>query len=165
MRRPLLGLLLASTLLAETSLPARTAHAEPPPAPLAPYAAPLVGPAWASPLAGTRRRNSGVMALGVVLASLGAIGMAAGTAIDVQAVGGCTQADLRGSFSRSNCDNAGDKLLGMTMLLGSAVTAAVGVPLWIYGAEKVAATPADQAPRPAASLVVGPSKATFEVSF
>jgi hypothetical protein len=163
MRRPLLGLLLASTLLS-----ARAAHADPPPASLAPQAAPagsLPQPTpWAAPLAGTRRRSPGAMVAGIVLTSLGAIGMAWGTAVYVDAVGSCNEINVNGMLLRNNCDNSGSKLFGMTMLLGSATGAALGVPLWIYGAEKVAAVPDDRAPVRAA-VVVGPTSAAFRVLF
>ncbi len=164
MRRPLSGLLLASTLLAATALPARTAHADPP-LPLTPHAAPVVAPAWASPLAGTRRRSSDVMVLGVVLASFGALGMLSGTAVYVQAVGGCSTTTVGGNLIRNNCDNGTAKGVGMTMLLVGSVAAAVGVPLWVYGGEKVASTEPDLARAPAAALVVNPGGATFAVSF
>jgi hypothetical protein len=165
MRRPLSGLLLAFTLLAATVIPARTAHADPPP-PLAPRAAPVVAPAWASPLAGTRRRSSGVMVLGVVLASFGALGMASGTAVYAQAVGGCTTTIVGGNLIRTNCDNGAAKGVGMTMLLVGSVAAAAGVPLWVYGAEKVASTePSEPPPPPVAALLVSPGGATFKVSF
>ena len=166
MRRPLLGLLLASTLLVSTSLPARTARAEPPLAPYAPAAtAPAPAPAWAAPLAGTRRRSSGAMIGGVVLTVVGAVAMAAGTAGYTQAVGGCTEANFNGQIMRTHCDNAASKLSGMTTLLVGAAVAAVGIPLWIYGSEKVAATPADEAPKPSAAMRIGPTSATLQLSF
>lgn len=162
MRRPLLGLLLASTLLASASLSARPALAEPPPAPLAPSPAPPsyspapAGP-WVAPLAGTRRRSSGAMIGGIVLASLGALGMGIGTAIYVDA--GCSS-----SFESQFCSPSADKLVGMTVLLSSAVVTAIGVPLWIYGAEKVA-TPADEPPIREVSVQVGLTSATLKLSF
>jgi hypothetical protein len=168
MRPPLLGLLLASTLLASTSLSARTALADPPPAPLAPYAAAPAYPAqaapWATPLAGTRRRSPAAMVGGILLTSLGAIGMALGTGVYVDAAS-CADTNVAGTVVRTNCPNrSGGKLFGMTMLLGSASGAALGVPLWIYGAEKVAALPEDAAPIRAA-VVVGPASGGFRVLF
>ncbi len=165
MRRPLLGLLLAATFFASTSIPARTALAEPPAAPLAPYAAPATASPWAAPLAGTRRRSTGAMVGGIVLTSLGALAMAIGTAMYVDTVSGCTETPINGQIFRTNCDNAGTKLAGMTTLLVGATGVAFGVPLWIYGSEKVAKMPEDQAPRPAAAVVVGPAGATLHVTF
>lgn len=166
MRRPLLGLLLASTLLASTSLSARPALADPPPAPLAPSAAP---PAYSpvpsaplvAPLAGTGRRSSGAMVGGIVLASIGAVGMGFGTAIYADAADTC-----RSSFGgvRSSCSSSDGRLVGMTVLLTSAAGAAIGVPLWIYGAEKVV-LPADQPPVREVSVRVGPTSATLHISF
>jgi hypothetical protein len=174
MRRPLLGLLLASSML--PLFAARPALADPPPAPLTPSPAPLaaysappaypVAPAvWAAPLAGTRRRSAGAMVSGIILTSLGAIGMAVGTASYVDAVGRCTEVTLGGSLFRQDCNNSAGKLFGMAMLLGSASGAALGVPLWIYGAEKVAIEPDEKAPIRAAAVVVGPTSAALRVTF
>ncbi len=164
MRRPLLGLLLASTVLVSTALPARTACAEPPLAPLKP-AATAAAPAWAAPLAGTRRRSSGAMIGGIVLAVVGAVAMAAGTAGYAQAVGACTTTSFSGSFIRSDCDNGASKLSGMTTLLVGAAAVSIGVPLWIYGSEKVAETSEDHASKPTASMRIGPTSATLQLSF
>jgi hypothetical protein len=166
MRRPLLGLLLAPTFLVAASLPARAARAEPPPAPLAPYAAPATAPPWAAPLAGTRRRSTGAMAGGIVLTSLGAIGMAVGTASYVDTVSGCQSMVTGNDLPAASCNNGATKAFAMTMLLVSATAVGFGVPLWIYGAEKVAVTSEDQAPRPAAaSVVIGPGAAALHVTF
>jgi hypothetical protein len=164
MRRPILGLLLASTGLLAASLPARAARAEPP---LAPYAVAAPGPAsaWAAPLAGTRRRSSGAMVGGIVLTTLGAIAMAAGTGGYVDAVAGCTAIDVNGTQARFNCDNGGAKLAGMATLLVGAAGVAAGVPLWIFGSEQVAATAADHAPKPSAAVLIGPATAGLRVSF
>ena len=174
MRRPLLGLLLASSLLSMVT--ARPARADPPPAPLPPPAAPLVpyaapaaypsAPAQgAAPLAGTRRRSSGAMIGGILLTSVGAIGMAVGTAIYVTAVGNCTEVNIGGTLVRDECNNSAAKLSGMAVLLSGATAAAAGVPLWIYGSEKVAISPAEDPLIHAASVVVGPTSATLRVSF
>ena len=168
MRRPLLGLLLASTLLASTSLSARPAFAEPPPAPLAPSAAPPSYPPapaapWAAPLAGTQRRSSGAMIGGILLTSLGAVGMASGSAIYAEAAGGCST-NFDNGFGETICSDSEGKLVGMTVLLTSAVVAAVGVPLWIYGAEKIA-VPSSEQPIREVSVRVGPTSATLHVSF
>lgn len=166
MRRPLLGLLLASTLLASISLSARPALADPPSAPLAPLAAPpsyspVPAAPWAAPLAGTRRRSSGAMIGGIVLTSLSAIGMGIGTAVYVDA--GCSS-DFGSGSLRSICSDSDGKLVGMTVLLSSAVGAAIGVPLWIYGAEKVVIPP-DEQPIREVSVRVGPTSAALQVSF
>lgn len=163
MRRPLPGLLLASTLLASTTaLPAR---AEPPPAPLAPVAAPATAPPWAAPLAGTARRSSGVMVGGIVLTSVGALAMAIGTGAYVDVVSSCVVGTSGGQIFRTNCDDGSGKLGAMTALLLGAAGVVVGVPMWIYGSEKVAAKPDDAPPRPAASVVLGPGAATLHVTF
>lgn len=164
MRRPLPGLLLAATLLASTALPAR---AEPPaaPAPLAPVAAPATAPPWAAPLAGTRRRSSGAMVGGIILTTLGAVATAAGTGAYVDAASSCVQDTLGGTVFRANCDQGGAKLGAMTTLLVGAAGMAFGVPLWIYGSDKVAALPDDRAPKPAAAVVIGPGAATLNITF
>lgn len=102
---------------------------------------------------------------GIALTSLGALAMAVGTAMYVDTVSNCRETPINGQIFRTNCDNAGTKLAGMTTLLVGATGAAFGVPLWIFGAEKVAATPEDQAPKPAAAVVVGPAGATLHVTF
>ena len=174
MRRPLLGLLLASSLLSMVA--SRPALADPPPAPLTPSAAPLAPAAapaaypimpatWSAPLAGTRRRSSGAMVGGIVLTSLGALGMAIGTAAYVEAVGSCSEVNVGGALVRKDCDNSGAKLFGMAMLLGSASGVGLGVPLWIYGSEKVALSPDTEAPIRAAAVVVGPASAALHVTF
>ena len=167
MRRPLFGLLLASSLLALA--PARPALADPPPAPLpippaalAPSAAPAP---FGAALAGTRRRSTSAMVGGILLTSLGTVGMAMGTAIYVGAVGGCAEANVGGSIVRDGCEISGAKLTGMTVLLVGAASAAVGVPLWIYGSEKVALTPKDEEPIHAAAVVVGPASAALRLTF
>jgi hypothetical protein len=164
MRRPLPGLLLASTLLVSTALPAR---AEPPPAPLAPLAAvaPATAPPWAAPLAGTRRRSSGAMIGGIVLTSLGALAMAIGTAADVDAISSCVVGTSGGQIFRTNCDNEGNKIGAMTTLLVGATAVAFGVPMWIFGSEKVAANPDDAPPKPAAAVAIGPGTASLRLSF
>ena len=162
MRRPLPGLLLAATLLASTALPAR---AEPPPPPLAPVAAPATAPPWAAPLAGTRRRSSGAMIGGVVLTTLGAIATAVGTAVYVDAASSCVQGTLGNMVFRSNCDQSAAKLGSMTALLVGATAIAAGIPLWIYGSEKVAALPDEAPERPAAAVVIGPGAATLKITF
>ena len=171
MRRPLLGLLLASTVLASTSLPARPALADPPPAPLVPSGAPpSYSPApaapWAAPLAGTRRRSSGAMIGGIFLTSLGALGMAVGTGFYVDAAAGCSRDfDFDIGSGRLGCSSSDGKLVGMTLLLGSAVGAAIGVPLWIYGAEKTVIPPGEQPLMREVSVRVGPASAALHVSF
>ena len=102
---------------------------------------------------------------GVILTALGAVAMAAGTGGYVDAVGGCTETNFSGTLVRSDCDNAASKLSAMTTLLAGAAGASIGVPLWIYGAEKVAATPDEAAPRPSASVTIGPASAMLHVSF
>jgi len=175
MRRPLLGLLLASSFLLAL-FAARPALADPPPAPLTPYPAPLAPYAppvaypstpavTAAPLASTRRRSSAAMVGGILLTSFGAVGMAVGTGVYVDAVGSCSEVNVGGSLMRSHCNNSGAKLFGMAMLLGSASGAAVGVPLWIYGSEKVALSPAEEAPIRAAAVVVGPASAGLRITF
>ncbi|MEP7124391.1 MAG: hypothetical protein ABJE95_25915 [Byssovorax sp.] len=167
MRRPLLGLLLASIFLASTAI-AVPARAEPPaaaPAPLAPVAAPATAPPWAAPLAGTRRRSSGAMVGGIVLTALGAVATAVGTAAYVDAVSSCIQGDVGGQIFRANCDNGGTKLASMTTLLLGAASIVAGVPLWVYGSDKVAALPDDKAPKPAAAVVIGPGTAALHLSF
>jgi hypothetical protein len=167
MRRPLLGLLLASTLLSS-----RPALADPPPAPpLAPpaptappsYAPPPAAP-WAAPLAVTSRRSSGAMITGVVLASIGALGMGIGTAIYTDAAGSCSDSF---EFDRASClrSSSDGKLVGMTVLLSSAAVAAVGVPLWIFGAQKVVAPPDQQPSLRAVSVRLGPASASLHLSF
>ena len=168
MRRPLLGLLLASTVLASTSLSARPALADPPPAPLVPSAAPpsyapMPAAPWAAPLAGTERRSSGAMVGGILLSSLGAIGMGIGTAIYVDSAADCSN-NFDNGFGRPDCSGSEGKLVGMTVLLTSAVGVAIGVPLWIYGAEKIAIPPSEQ-PIREVSVRVGPGSATLHVSF
>lgn len=175
MRRLLLGLLVASTLLA-----ARPALADPPPAtapaavtpaavtPPAPAAAPLsppIGP-WAAPLAASRRRSSGIMIGGIALTALGALGMSVGTASYVTTVSDCNDARVQGQADGGvRCANGGTKIIAMSLLLAGAAGAAVGVPLWIYGAEKVAVPKDDPFPIRAAAVIVGPASAALHVSF
>jgi hypothetical protein len=102
---------------------------------------------------------------GIVLTSLGALGMAIGTAVYVEAVGSCTEVNVGGSVVRTDCKNSGPKLFGMAMLLGSASGVGLGVPLWIYGSEKVARSPETEAPIRAAAVVVGPASAALRVTF
>ncbi len=85
---------------------------------------------------------------GVVLASLGALGMGIGTAVYVESATRCTNNFAR-EFGRADCLSASSegKLVGMTILLSSAAVAAVGVPLWIFGAEKVV-VPREEPPPP-----------------
>jgi len=168
MRRPLLGLLLASTVLASTSLPARPALADPPPAPLVPSAAPpsyTPTPAapWAAPLAGTRRRSSAAMIGGIFLTSLGALGMGIGTGVYVDAAD-CSPS-IDNGFGRVRCSSNEGKLVGMTLLLSSAVGVAIGVPLWIYGAEKTIIPPDEQPLIHEVSVRVGPASAALHISF
>lgn len=169
MRRPLLGLLLASTVLASTSLSARPALADPPPAPLVPSAAPpSYSPApaapWVAPLAGTRRHSSGAMIGGIFLTSLGALGMAIGTGVYVEAAAGCSR-NFDNGTGQLSCSSSEGKLVGMTLLLSSAVGAAIGVPLWIYGAEKTILPPDEQPLMRQVSVRVGPASAALHVSF
>jgi hypothetical protein len=110
------------------------------------------------------------MIAGVVLTSLGAIGMGIGTAVYVDSASSCTNS-FDGEFGQSSCLSASSegKLVGMTILLSSAAVTAIGVPLWVFGAEKVAAPrdepPPPPPPPPAVSLRVGPSAAALQLSF
>jgi hypothetical protein len=102
---------------------------------------------------------------GIVLTSLGAIAAAVGTAAYVDAASSCVQGTLSGQVFRSNCEQSSAKLGSMTALLVGATGIAAGVPLWIYGSEKVAALPDEAPPKPAAALVIGPGAATLKITF
>ncbi len=105
---------------------------------------------------------------GVVLASLGALGMGIGTAVYVDSASSCTDS-FDGEFGRSNClrGSSEGKLVGMTILLSSAAVAAIGVPLWIFGAEKVVAPREEPPPPPPreVSVRIGPTSAALQLSF
>jgi hypothetical protein len=100
---------------------------------------------------------------GIVLTSLGALGMSVGTGVYVGADDGCS-ASFDNDFGRS-CSRNDGKLVGMTLLLSSAVGVAIGVPLWIYGAEKTILPPDEQPFMRQVSVRVGPASAALHVSF
>ena len=100
---------------------------------------------------------------GIVLTSLGVLGMGAGTGIYAEASSGCSTRFDQGSV-REICSDSAGKLVGMTVLLTSAVVTAIGVPLWIYGAEKIAVSPSEQ-PIREVSVRVGPTSAALHLSF
>ena len=99
---------------------------------------------------------------GIILTSLGALGMAIGTGVYVEAAGDCSRSFDNGRLS---CSNDEGKLVGMTLLLSSAVGVAIGVPLWIYGAEKTIIPPDEQPLMRSVSVRVGPASAALHVSF
>ena len=101
---------------------------------------------------------------GIFLTSLGALGMAVGTGFYVDAAAGCSR-DFDIGSGQLSCSNSDGKLVGMTLLLGSAVGAAIGVPLWIYGAEKTVIPPGEQPLMREVSVRVGPASAALHVSF
>lgn len=101
---------------------------------------------------------------GILLTSLGALGMGVGTAIYTDAAS-CSPHSFDAEFQTGCPDTPGGKLVGMTVLLSSAVGSAIGVPLWIYGAEKVAALPEKPPPVQEVSVRVGPASALLHVSF
>jgi hypothetical protein len=102
---------------------------------------------------------------GIVLTTLGAIATAVGTAAYIDAASSCVQGTLGGMVFRANCDQAGAKLGSMTTLLVGAAGIAFGVPLWIYGSDKVAVLPDEKAAKPAAAVVIGPGAATLKITF
>jgi hypothetical protein len=100
---------------------------------------------------------------GIFLTSLGALGMGIGTGVYVEAAD-CSSSFDNG-FGRARCSSSDGKLVGMTLLLSTAVGVAIGVPLWIYGAEKTVIPPDEQPLLREVSVRVGPASAALQVLF
>ncbi|MFT3771893.1 MAG: hypothetical protein QM820_41320 [Minicystis sp.] len=89
---------------------------------------------------GTARRSSGMMVTGIVIASVGAVGMASGTAVFATS-GRCFGGDFPTSpeFGSSGqlCSHGGGRTSGMALLLAGTIAATMGVTLWVLGATHV----------------------------
>lgn len=135
------------------SIPPAPPLAAAPPAlalPSAPAAEPLYDPAahGGLPLGaylrmtrGTRRRSTGMMIAGILLTSVGLVGMGTGTGV-FAAAGSCDRSPMLLSEGDSfgggfTCGTHAQRTTGMSVLLASAITVGLGVPLWILGASDV----------------------------
>lgn len=138
------GVALAALLLA-SALP-RAAMADPPAFTPLPPPAPV-----------RRHRSTGMMVAGIVLTSIGSAALVSG-------------AVLTGYFSTLHSEGGGIgvAIIGVPLMIGSTLFAAVGIPLWAVGAPApragTAGTPPEQ-PRAAASLSFGPGSAAVRLSF
>lgn len=146
----------AAALALALALPALPARADTPgPAAQAP-SQPVIDPAY-NPAAhgelsyaaymlmsrGTRRRSTGMMVAGIIISSLGAVAMGAGTGIYFSRAG-CDDLSPRfpggieGDFGSPNeCNRGATRTAGMAIVIAGAIGAALGVPLWILGASDV----------------------------
>ncbi|MFO0759608.1 MAG: hypothetical protein U0359_24155 [Byssovorax sp.] len=128
-----------------------------------------------TPLVDPDRHSKGAMIAGIVFTGVGVIGLGTGTALAL--AGRCSTSDRPvintedttggGATSTANpaCLSNAGTAPGMSILLGSALIAGIGVPLWIFGAQRVTRYP-DVARAPARpTLLVGPGTAGLRVSF
>ena len=152
-----------AVVLAGSSPAAADPPSTPPPPPLAappaalallsapaPAAEPLYDPAAHGGLSygaylrmtrGTRRRSTGMMIAGILLTSVGLVGMGTGTGV-FAAAGSCDQLQFLRAEGDSfgggfTCATHAQRTTGMSVLLASAITVGLGVPLWILGASDV----------------------------
>jgi hypothetical protein len=197
-RLPLLPLLLALALGA-ASRPARADDpapgqpATPAPAAVAPapvwHPQPLLAQPWAqrpftpqAPLYPQRaivdpeRHSTGAMVTGIVLVSLGIIGLGTGTALAVSKQPQCTilgrspdapTIDDGSDRSKlpSGCPTSANQGAGMSILIGSALVAGLGIPLWIFGSQRASRYPDTASSLMRPTLLVGPGTAGLRVSF
>ncbi len=106
---------------------------------------PGYGPQPMQPPAATERRSTGMMVGGIVLLSVGGLGLVIGSSL---ALSSTTTCDFGGCSS-----SGGSQTAGYGVLIGGAIAVAVGIPLLIYGVKKVPARP--DATAPAAAAWVG----------
>lgn len=94
------------------------------------------------------RRSTGMMVGGVVLLSVGGLGLVIGSSLALSS-SASTTCDFR--FGGCSSSSGGSQTAGYGVLIGGAIAVAVGIPLLIYGAKKVPARAEDPtAPSPSA---------------
>ena len=126
-------------------------------------------------LPGTERHSSAAMVTGIVLVGLGVVGLGVGTAVGLAAKRSCgspggdvIEPDGPGTRSTTtfvDCPAGPGSTAGMAILVSSAVFAGIGIPLWIFGSERVSRYPDSAARLVRPTLLVGPGSAGLRVSF
>jgi hypothetical protein len=155
----LISAALSVLVVAPLSLATGTAFAQgsPPLAPLAnpseapPPLAPLANPSEAPPL--RLRRSEGMRTGGIVLTAVASAALAIGTPLFAVGVAGVNQSRLGDSTFIGSTTNVA---VGLSMMLGSALLASVGVPLWVVGSRPRSA-PVPRAAWTLPALLVSPS--------
>jgi hypothetical protein len=180
MLRPALSLLASAWLFsvapalaedAPTSFkaPAESPAARPPPPSGYPYWSPPPYPYWSPPPPAMERRSTAAFVGGILLVSVGIAGLAAGTGVYLAATRHCSfNVGGPGGFEPSSappvdCSDHDSQVAGMAVLIGSTLFIGAGIPLWIYGTERVPKLDRDARVRP--MLVVGPRSAGIRWSF
>jgi hypothetical protein len=120
-----------------------------------------------------KRKSMPMMVSGIVLTSAGVLGVLIGSAV-VASAQNAVDVYCDGGFSGAYvCDQRDDEeqmAVGYGVMIGGAVAAAVGIPLWVIGAKKVPAAddPDKKQDKPSAMVpivMVGPTSATLRWSF
>lgn len=121
-----------------------------------------------------KRKSMPMMVSGIVLTSAGVLGVLIGSAVlasaqnkvDVYCEGGFGT----GAYVCDQRDDEEQMTAGYGVMIGGAVAAAVGIPLWVIGGKKIPATdePAKEQDKQTAMVpvvTVGPTSATLRWSF
>ncbi len=145
--RPTLAMAVAATLLLGVS----TAGADEPPPPLAPTPQELPSP--------ERPRNTAMMAAGITLTAIGAIGLAIGGALVATMPKGQPKMDF---FHDSTL---GQSIGGYAALGAGGVLTLTGIPLAIVGGLPVSGTPINPPSRAWPTVALGPASGTLRWTF
>jgi len=109
------------------------------------------------------------MAAGILFVSLGATGLIMGTAIDLGATRDCTTfrdfGPGGGPVAPTDCSDHTGQVVGMSILIASAALIGGGIPLWIYGSDRVPKLERQQEARARPALLIGPGAAGLRWSF
>jgi len=137
-----------------------------------PYYGPYYGPQQPPPPR-FERKSTGMMVGGILLTSLGIVGVLAGSAVASTAANQipiyCDQ-----GFGPTICETRADEsqqIAGYSVMVAGLVGLAVGIPLWIIGGKRVPVKSDESAPAQAAPpqtslrVLVGPSSAALHMSF
>jgi hypothetical protein len=125
-------------------------------------------------LPGTERHSSAAMVTGIVLVGLGVVGLGVGTAVGLASKRSCGDPggdvitpDGTGTRGTTfvDCPAGPGSTAGMAILASSAVFAGIGIPLWIFGSERVSRYPDSAARLVRPTLLVGPGSAGLRFSF
>ncbi len=150
---------------------------QPPPLGAQPWAqrpyTPIVPYVSRKALPGTERHSPGAMVTGIVFVGVAAVGLGIGTAVALGAKRSCGfDADVpqvpggtRDATVITECPPGTGYTVGMTILATSSVLAGIGIPLWIFGAQRASRYPDSARPFTRPTLLVGPGSAGLRVSF
>ncbi|MEO7331742.1 MAG: hypothetical protein ABI193_24415 [Minicystis sp.] len=153
---------------------------QPPPLNAQPWAqhpyAPIAPSYTRRALPGTDRHSTAAMVTGIVFVGVGVLGLGVGTAVALAGKRSCgfdtggdgppsPEGGPRDAPLTRECPPSAGNAVGMTLLVTSTLFAGIGIPLWIFGSQRVSRYPDTARSFTRPTLLVGPGSAGLRLSF